>query len=83
MLGRGYYWEGDDPLKPLGHGEQSEVEALALEAARRVDVPYTAVDIGQTESGDWIVIETGDAQFCGNCEIPRLQLWTRLLETLS
>lgn len=83
VLACGYYWEGDDPLKVLDSAERSAVEGLAREAARRLAVPYLAVDIGQTESGQWIVIETGDAQFCGVCEIPRLKLWSRLLERLT
>ena len=40
--------------------------------------PYIAVDIGQTENGDWIVIETGDAQFSGVSQTPLLPLWNKL-----
>lgn len=75
VLGFGYYWEGDDPLKPLQPAEQTAVLTLALEAARRVGTPFVTVDIGQTEEGHWIVIETGDAQFSGTCQIPLLSLW--------
>jgi len=75
ILGFGYYWEGDDPLKPLLPHEQTVVLTMAKEAARRVGSPFLAVDIGQTESNDWIVIETGDAQFSGVSQIPLLPLW--------
>jgi len=75
ILGFGYYWEGDDPLKPLLPHEQTVVLAMAKEAARRVGSPFLAVDIGQTEANDWIVIETGDAQFSGVSQIPMLALW--------
>ncbi len=75
ILGFGYYWEGDDPLKPLLPEEQTRVLALAQEAARRVGSPFLAVDIGQTEAMEWIVIETGDAQFSGVSQIPLLSLW--------
>jgi hypothetical protein len=75
VLGFGYYWEGDDPLKPLLPEEQTIVLDLAREAARRVGSPFLAVDIGQTEAMDWIVIETGDAQFSGASQIPLLSLW--------
>jgi hypothetical protein len=77
-LGFGYYWNGDDPLKPLTRSEQNEVLALAREAARRVGTPYLAVDIGQIEDGRWIVIETGDPQFSGVSQIPILALWSAL-----
>ncbi len=78
IVGLGYYWEGDDPLAPLTAGERADVEALAREAARRVGAPYIAVDIGQTEDGAWIVIETGDAQFSGVSQVPLLSLWNAL-----
>lgn len=75
MLGWGYYWEGDDPLKSLTREEEATVLGLAKEAAHRVGTPYIAVDIGQTAENNWIVIETGDAQFSGVCQTPLLALW--------
>jgi len=75
LLGFGYYWEGDDPLRDLSPTEESEMLALAREAARRVRVPFVAVDIGQVEGGDWIVIEVGDAQFAGASQTPLVPLW--------
>ena len=83
VLGYGYYWEGDDPLKVLAVGEERTVLKLAVEAARRVETPYIAVDIGQTEDGDWIVIETGDAQFSGVSQVPLLVLWSKLAQVQS
>ena len=78
ILGMGYYWEGDDPLKALTEAERGIVVSLAIEAAERLSVPYVAVDIGQLESGAWIVIETGDAQFSGVSQIPPLALWHQI-----
>lgn len=78
VLGMGYYWEGDDPLKALSADEEARIRALALQAAARLKVPYVAVDIGQLEDGGWIVIEAGDAQFSGVSQIPLLQLWNRI-----
>lgn len=77
-LGIGYYWEGEDALKRLTPLEQKAVLELAIEAAARVGTPYVAVDVGQVESGEWIVIETGDAQFSGVSQTPLLPLWNRL-----
>ena len=78
VLGYGYYWEGDDPLKALNLDEEQAVLTLAAEAARRVGTPYIAVDIGQKEDREWIVIETGDGQFSGVSQVPLLPLWNRL-----
>ena len=78
ILGLGYYWEGDDPLKTLSVPEEKAVRDLAREAARRLPTSYVAIDIGQLEGGTWIVIETGDAQFSGVSQIPLLQLWHHL-----
>ena len=78
VLGYGYYWEGDDPLKVLTAEEGRTVLKLAAEAARRVATPYIAVDIGQMEDGDWIIIETGDAQFSGVSQVPLLPMWNKL-----
>ncbi len=79
ILSVGYYWPGEDSLSALSHAEEQAVRALALESARRLEVPYIAVDIGQREDLRWIVIEVGDAQFAGlSCNSP-LTLWNQLV----
>lgn len=82
VLGFGYYWEGDDPLRKLSPHEEHEMLVLAREAARRVGVPFVAVDVGQVDSGEWTVIEVGDAQFAGASQTPLIPLWnaTRSIE---
>jgi hypothetical protein len=83
IVGWGYYWEGSDPLATLSPGEKETVFSLAQETARRLEVPYLSVDIGQAESGRWLVIETGDGQFSGLSQTPRLALWQALRENLA
>jgi hypothetical protein len=78
VLACGYYWEGNDPLKRLTDDERTAVKILARAAAQRLPSPYVAVDIGQKETGDWIVIETGDPQFSGLSQIEPLKFWNRL-----
>ena len=82
MLGFGYYWEGDDPLRELVTGEERQMLGIAQEAARRVGIPFVSVDVGQVESGEWLVIEVGDAQFAGASQTPLIPLWiaTRSIE---
>lgn len=61
-------------------GERGALTALAEEAARRVAVPFLVVDVAQTATGRWIVIEVNDAQeasYAGN--LP-LTLWRELLQ---
>ncbi|BAZ48779.1 hypothetical protein NIES4103_13890 [Nostoc sp. NIES-4103] len=78
VLKYGYYWDGQDDLSKLSKQEEKQVLSLAVLASERLGVPYVAIDIGQLETGEWIVIETADAQFAGLCQIPGLELWNKL-----
>jgi hypothetical protein len=79
VVGIGYYWEtADDGQQTLTQSEARTVRTLAAEAANRVGTPYIAIDIGQLTDGSWRVIETGDAQFSGLSQIPKIALWSRL-----
>ncbi len=79
----GYYWEGFDVLRDLTPAEEREVFTLAQEAARRVNVPFVSVDVGQMEGGAWTVIEVGDAQFAATGQVSRLALWNALRDQLN
>ncbi len=83
VVGLGYYWEGDDDLATLRTDERKHVVDLALEAAHRLGVPCIAVDIGQKQDGEWIVIEVGDGQFSGLSQIPIHQLWAQLTNAVD
>jgi hypothetical protein len=74
----GYYWDEFDDEFELTALDRSNLIKLAIEAATRVNVPYIIVDIGQLESGDWIVIEVGDAQFAGMSHVSIMELWSKL-----
>lgn len=56
VLGSGFYWGGLDPYGELTAGEHDAMKVIAEEAARRISCPLMAVDVGQLESGEWIVI---------------------------
>lgn len=79
VLACGFYWEEyqDAELAPT---EQETIRALAIEAARRVGTPFIAVDVGQLENGDWIVIEISDGQFAGLSHVTVLELWSKLAD---
>lgn len=76
LLARGFYWDIDPP--PLTRHEDAEILEVARAAAHRVETPYVAVDVGQLATGKWIVIEVGDAQFCGLSHVPVLELWSKV-----
>lgn len=83
ILALGYYWPHADEFSQLSPDEQSEVEALATNAARKIPARFVALDCGQLESGAWTIIEAGDPQFSGLSQIAPLAYWNRLREALQ
>jgi hypothetical protein len=78
MLAYGFYWdEYQDAVVPNA-AEEHTIGTLSIEAARRLGTPFVAVDVGQLENGDWIVIEVSDGQFAGLSHIPINELWNKL-----
>ena len=78
MLAYGFYWDEYKDAIPLSPAEEQTIGALAIEATRRLGAPFVAVDVGQLEDGDWIVIEVSDGQFAGLSHIPVFELWNKL-----
>lgn len=65
VVGIGFYWPGGDPFGVPSERDDREMRALAHEVAKRTRVPWLVVDVGQLESGEWKVIETGDPSCAG------------------
>jgi ATP-grasp domain, R2K clade family 3 len=76
ILASGYYWDEFE----LTETDRSSLNELAIAAATRVNVPYIIVDVGQLETGEWIVIEVGDAQFAGMSHVSIPELWSQLAD---
>lgn len=76
-LGR-YWWEG--PHYSMTEAESGEALSLAEEVARRINVRFLVVDVAQTATGEWIVIECNDAQEGGYPGIAPVVLWRKILE---
>src|SRR5574341_444983 len=74
----GFYWEEYEEPEKLTPAEAKTIQHLAIEANRRLQVPFVAVDIAQLENGEWTVIETNEAQFAGLSQVPVLELWSRI-----
>lgn len=82
VLAIGYYWQQADPLQHLDSLEKAAVQMLAEKVARLVPSRWIALDIGQAETGEWWVIELGDAQFSGTATITQFQVFSQLRQAL-
>jgi len=74
-----YYWNGENPFQ-LSNEQELMLRSMVLRTAKKVAVPFISVDVGETESGQWKVIEIGDGQFSDIRNIPPLKLWNLLSE---
>jgi len=85
VLCGGYYWSNfvdELPERP----DPSEVpEEFLKKVIRRVGnkIRFYVVDVAQTQSGDWIVIELNDGQMSGLSENDPEVLYSRLAEVLG
>jgi hypothetical protein len=77
-VGAGPYWtaSGGYDWTPT---EAQEALARAAEAARRVAVPFLVVDVAQTTSGQWVVIECNDGQESGYGGVSPFALWQQVV----
>ena len=80
VLACGFYWDEVVDSRELTPTEHDAITQLAVEANRRLQVTFTAVDVAQLTSGEWTIIEVNDAQFAGMSQVPVLELWSRLAE---
>jgi hypothetical protein len=73
-----YWWEGE----PYDWTEKERTVALSVgeEAARRAAVPFLVVDLAQTATGRWIVIECNDAQESGYAGVSPIGLWQKIVD---
>jgi hypothetical protein len=78
VLAYGFYWDEYTDLQDLTPEEKRACLKLVKEAAKRVNVPYLSVDVGQLISGEWAIIEVGDGQFSGLSQIGIFELWNKV-----
>jgi hypothetical protein len=55
--------------------EEKAALAIAQAAALRLNLPFVVIDVAQTITGEWIVIECNDAQESGYAAIFPFKLW--------
>jgi hypothetical protein len=78
ILAYSFYWDEYTDPQPLTPDEHMAVKRLVREASDRLNIPFIIVDVGQVETGEWIIIECGDAQCAGLSQIPVLELWSKI-----
>ncbi len=82
VLSSAYYWSDhlDDPPRA------DEVpEEFVQDVARRIGdkIKFYVIDIGQLESGEWVVVELNDAQMSGLSENDPNVLYSNLVKALK
>lgn len=77
VVGWGRYWASAS-YTATPH-ERAAAEAVATEAAARLDVPFLVVDMAQRTDGRWIVIEVNDGQESGYAGVEPLPMWTKII----
>ncbi len=77
-VGIGRYWVSET-YKPTDT-ELTAIQQSAGEAARRLNVTFLVVDIAQTQSGDWTVIEVNDGQDSGYAGVNPMLMWRNILD---
>lgn len=80
ILALAFYWDEYRDSGGLTDTDQSAIRALSIEASRRIGTPYVALDVGQSDDGNWIVIEVSDGQFAGLSHVGLFELWSKLAE---
>lgn len=67
VLSKGYYWDSYSDDLPEDPNPEDIPEDFLAEVVHRVGdlATYYAVDVAETETGDWIVIELNDGQMSG------------------
>lgn len=77
-VGSGPYWSALGSYTWTAQ-ECGQALAVAGEAAARLAVPFLVVDVAQTETGAWIVIECNDGQESGYAGVAPIALWQNVL----
>ena len=73
----GSYWTLGEKYS-LKEDELRTVLKLTDWAAQKLKVPFLAIDVAKTASGDWIIIEVNDGQESGYSEVNPFVLWRNI-----
>jgi hypothetical protein len=76
-VGVGQYWSTD---YDWNRDEERAGLSIAQTAALQLDLPFVVIDIAQTITGEWIVIECNDAQESGYGAVSPFALWQNIID---
>ena len=85
ILSGGYYWSSHaEEIKPLPSIQDVPIEFLNKVLNIIKDkIPFVVIDVAETESGKWIVIELNDGQMSGISENDPEDLYSNLKEKIK
>jgi hypothetical protein len=78
LVGFGPYWWDGKPYA-ITQPEKANAISVAQEACRRMKVDFLVVDMAQTATGDWIVIECNEGQESRYAGVMPLSLWQKII----
>lgn len=83
LLGKGFYWASHPELAPQATWSEA-ADALAVKAAWKVAdyATFFVLDLAETESGEWIVVEVNDGQQAGLSGVDPEALYSNLSQIL-
>ncbi|MFH1300939.1 MAG: ATP-grasp domain-containing protein [Planctomycetota bacterium] len=73
-----YWWEGQ--RYDWTESEKTAALELAVEAAKRVAVPFLVIDLAMTNEGKWTVIECNDGQESGYAGASPIGIWQNIID---
>jgi hypothetical protein len=79
LVGAGPYWSAFATYTWTPREERAAL-AVARAAAQRLNLPFVVLDVAQTLTGDWSVIECNDAQESGYAGVSPFALWGQIVE---
>lgn len=85
MLANGFYWMCSHPEA----FEQASLSQIGVDVAKKAaslvspHVPFFVIDVAETATEDWIVIEVNDAQMSGLCGVKADEFYKNLAAVLG
>lgn len=85
ILARGFYWRASHPEAEAAASWSKDAAVLAYKAAERVGphIPFFVLDLAETATGDWIVVEVNDGSQSGLCGVSAEELYCNLARVLA
>ncbi len=84
QLCSGYYWQASHPDAEKDSSYSDVAAKLVRKAAEIVSeyCTFFVLDVAETETGDWIIIEVNDAQMSGLCGCSAEELYSNLARAI-